>query len=128
VCVTIRHNDGMILCTKIRLHTLSVQNAPKRMHTYETQETLVNNGNLPLVDMPSGLITPDKANGLDIGVVAYPINGRDRAVHNIQHAVGQACSDTSSESRYTKRQDLEHLLVDRAQLLSLRLRDPSQTA
>ena len=53
----------------------------------------------PLVDVPSSLVTSDKADSFDIGMVAYPIHCRDRAMHHIQHAIGQAYSNAALESR-----------------------------
>ena len=46
------------------------------------------NKNVPLIDVPAGFVTPDKADSFNIGMVAYPINCRDCTVHNIQHTIG----------------------------------------
>ena len=86
------------------------------------------NEDQPLVDVPSGLIASNKADGFDIGMVAYPVDCRDRSVHDIQHTIGQTCPDAPSDSSYAKRQNLRHLLAYRAQQLSLQLRGPFQMA
>ena len=86
------------------------------------------NEDQPLVDVPSGLITANKADSFDIGMVTYPVDCRNRTVHDIQHTIGQACPDAPSDSSYAKGRNLQHLLACRAQQLSLLLRGPFQMA
>jgi hypothetical protein len=86
------------------------------------------NKNRPLVDVSSSFVTSDKADSSDIGVVAYPIDRRDRTVYDIQHTIGQACFHAPIRIRIRKETILEHLIACRVQRLSLRVLDPSQTA
>jgi len=95
MCDTSRHDQSTVLRTKIRLHPLSIQSAPKKECGYQTQ------ANEMRADLSRFAFWPyrsDKADSFDIRMVAYSVNCRDRTVHDIQHAIERAYSNAPSES------------------------------
>ena len=64
----VRYQQSMVLRTKIRLHPLSIQSAPKKECGYQTQ------ANEMRADLSSSAFRPchsDKVDGFDIWMVAY---------------------------------------------------------
>ena len=57
--------------------------------------------------MPSSLVTSDKADSFDIGMVAYPIHCRDRTVYDIQHAIRQAYSNAPYQNLDRQREKID---------------------
>ena len=83
--VTVGHDQCMILCSHIRLHTLAILCAPFGQPHRSSIENGIEHLGLPMVDVCTGTIAANETDGLDGGMVTNSVHRGTAPMDNVQN-------------------------------------------